>query len=163
MYIFAAQSIFFRNDLETMFGLELWHIWFIAAFVFIIIEIFTTGFAVMCFSFGAIAAAIVGLCGIGVWWQVLAFAAVSALAFVFVRPLVLKTFYKDTKLKTNADAIIGREARVTERIDSKSGTGRVAIDGDDWKAVSADEETVEKGERVQVLSRDSIILTVKRI
>ena len=146
-----------------MFGLELWHVWCIAALVFIIVEIFTAGFAVMCFSFGAIAAAILAACGIGIWWQLFAFALVSALSLVFVRPFVLKTFYKQTTVKTNTDAIIGRTARVSETIDNEAGTGRVAIDGDDWKAVGATEEVLPLGTKVEIISRESIILTVKKI
>ena len=41
------------------------------------------------------------------------------------------------------------------------GFGRVAIDGDVWKAVSEDGTAIEKGQKVTVVSRDSIIITVK--
>ena len=146
-----------------MFGLELWHIWALVALFFVILEIFTSGFAVMCFSFGAIGSAICAACGLSMLWQLIVFAVVTALAFVFVRPLVIKMFFKGNEVKTNADAIIGRKARVSERIDNAANTGRVAIDGDDWKAVSADGQTIEIGETVEIISRDSIILTVKKI
>ena len=41
------------------------------------------------------------------------------------------------------------------------GYGRVAIDGDDWKAVSANGGRIEKGDNVKVVGRDSIIITVE--
>jgi len=62
--------------------------------------------------------------------------------------------------KTNADAIVGRIGVVSERIDAEQHTGRVAIDGDDWKAVSKDGVTIEKGKSVKIVKLDSIILTV---
>ena len=63
---------------------------------------------------------------------------------------------------SNADALIGREGRVSETI-PEGGSGRVAIDGDDWKAVSADGMAIEKGEKVKVVGRESIIITVERV
>ena len=40
-------------------------------------------------------------------------------------------------------------------------SGRVAIDGDDWKAVSEEGILIEKGKEVVVVAIDSIVLTVK--
>ncbi|MCQ2185622.1 MAG: NfeD family protein [Bacteroidales bacterium] len=139
--------------------MEIWHIWVIVALVFMILEVFTTGFAIACLSFGCLASAICSACGLAFGWQILAFALLSGLAFVTVRPLVLKFFFKKEEVPMNADAVIGRSARVSQRIDSANGSGRVAIDGDDWKAVS--DEIIEEGAIVEVVSRDSIILTVK--
>jgi len=146
-------------------SMAIWHLWILAALFFVILEIFTAGFAVMCFSFGGIAAAICSVCGLSLLWQILAFAIFTALAFVCVRPFVLRVFFKDDKhtIKTNADALIGRQARVTERIDTIANTGRVAVDGDDWKAISIDNSVIEIGTIVTIVSRDSIILTVQNI
>ena len=46
--------------------MEVWHIWAIVALIFIIVEIFTYGFAVICLGFGCIAASIASACGAGV-------------------------------------------------------------------------------------------------
>ena len=144
--------------------MELWHIYIIIALIFIIIEIFTSGFAVICFAFGAIGSAIASACNADFKMQLLCFSVCSLLAFVAIRPLLLKFFYRrNTKVKTNAEALIGRRAIVSETIDSRAGTGRVAIDGDDWKAIAENDETIVKGSRVTVLKIDSIILTVKQI
>ena len=69
---------------------------------------------------------------------------------------------KSKDVKTNADALVGRKAVVSERIDATQHTGRVAVDGDDWKAVSADGSVIEKGTEVEIVKLDSIILTVKQ-
>jgi membrane protein implicated in regulation of membrane protease activity len=61
---------------------------------------------------------------------------------------------------SNADALMGRIGRVSETIEAE-GYGRVAIDGDDWKAVSANGGRIEKGANVKVVGRDSIIITVE--
>jgi membrane protein implicated in regulation of membrane protease activity len=44
-----------------------------------------------------------------------------------------------------------------------NGFGRVKLDGDDWKAQSQDAMRIEKGTRVRILSRDSIIVTVEKV
>lgn len=142
--------------------MEIWHVWVIVALFFFVLEIFTNGFAVACFSIGAVAAAVASGLGLSLLWQLLIFAVLSIVALVTVRPLVMKLFYKkDEVCKTNGDALIGREGRVSEEIDPVSGKGRVAIDGDDWKAVSCDGSVIAKGTMVEVISRDSVIITVK--
>lgn len=144
--------------------LQPWHIWVIIALVCFIIEIFTSGFAVACLSIGALVAAIGSAFHLALIWQVILFAVFSFLAFVFVRPLIMKYFFKSGgNAETNVNALVGKKGRVSQDIDPIRGYGRVAIDGDDWKAVSIDGEAIAKGAVVEVVSVDSIILTVKII
>lgn len=144
--------------------MDTYQIWLIAAVILVILEIATAGFGVICFAFGAGFAALAAGLGLGFTWQIIIFAVVSMLTFVFLRPVVIRFLEKRTKdVKTNADALIGRKGVVSERIDSEKHTGRVAIDGDDWKAVSADGSVIEKGNLVEIVKMDSIILIVKQL
>lgn len=144
--------------------MEVWHYWVIIALVFVIVEMFTTGFAVMCISFGCLFGAVASALDWELKWQLLAFAVGTALAFLTVRPLVYKFFYKKgQEVKTNVDALIGRRAIVTERIEGELHAGRVKVDGDDWKAVSLDTEPIEAGATVEVTAINSVILTVKKL
>ena len=144
--------------------MEAWHIWVIVDLVFVIVEIFTTGFAVMCISFGCLFGAAVSLFEFDVKWQLLAFAVGTVLAFLTVRPLVYKFFYKKgQEVKTNAEALVGRRAIVTERVGDEMHPGRVKVDGDDWKAISLDAEPIEVGDTVEIMAINSIIVTVKKI
>lgn len=143
--------------------MEVYQIWLIAAIVLVIVEICTAGFGSICFAIGAGFAALVASLGGNVTWQIVAFAAVSLLTFIFLRPVVIRFLDRKSKdVKTNAEAIIGRKGIVSERIDLAQHTGRVAIDGDDWKAVSEDGSVIEKGTTVEVVKLDSIIVTVKQ-
>lgn len=144
--------------------LQPWHIWVIIALICFVIEIFTTGFAIACLSIGALASAIACALDLPVIWQIIVFAVFTFLAFVLVRPAVQKYLYRSaSRQKTNADALVGKRGRVTSDISPLTGYGRVAIDGDDWKAVSVDGTLIEKGRAVEVVSVDSIIITVKTI
>lgn len=64
--------------------------------------------------------------------------------------------------KTGVDALIGRTGKVSETIQADD-YGRVAIDGDDWKAKSADGTQIAKGTKVEIVAIDSVILTVKPV
>lgn len=140
--------------------LPLWSIWIIGALIFVIAEIFTAGFAVLCFSFGCVAASACAALSLSMTWQILAFAVFTALAFVTVRPLVLKYLMPAKKqVKTNASALAGRHVRVTETIDEAANTGCVSIDGTEWKAVA--DCVIEKGSKVEIVKIDSVIVTVK--
>ena len=144
--------------------MEIWHIWVIVALVFVIVEMFTTGFAVMCISFGCLFGAGASALDWDIKWQLLVFAVGTALAFLTVRPLVYTFFYKKgQEVKTNVDALVGRRAIVTERIEGELHAGRVKVDGDDWKAVSTDTEPIEAGEAVEITAINSVILTVKKL
>lgn len=144
--------------------MDAWHIWVIIALVFVIIEMFTTGFAVMCISFGCGFGAVVSAFGCDIKWQLVAFAIGTVLAFLTVRPIVYKFFYnKSHEVKTNAEAVVGRRAIVTERIEGDLHPGRVKVDGDDWKAMSLETTPIEVGEAVEITAINSVIVTVKRV
>lgn len=136
--------------------------WLIAAIILVIVEICTAGFGSICFAIGAAFSAVVAALGANFTWQTVVFVVVSLLTFIFLRPVFLRFLDKKSKdVKTNAEAIVGRKGIVSERIDREQHTGRVAIDGDDWKAVSENGEVIEKGTEVEIIKLDSIIVTVR--
>lgn len=144
--------------------MEIWHIWVIIALIFVIIEIFTSGFAVMCISIGALFGAIASALDWEFKWQILVFAIGTIIALLTIRPLVYKVFYNKTQeIKTNAEAIIGRRAITTERIEGELHPGRVKVDGDEWKAISLETAPIEVGEAVEITALNSIIVTVKKL
>ena len=139
-------------------------IWLIVALVLIIFEICSATFGAICFAIGAGFSALATGLGANLTWQIIVFAIVSLLTFVFLRPFMMKFLDRKSKdVKTNADALVGRKAVVSERIDAAQHTGRVAVDGDDWKAVSADGSVIEKGAEVEIIKMESIILTVSKL
>jgi membrane protein implicated in regulation of membrane protease activity len=135
--------------------------WAIAVIVLAIVEIFTPTFFALCLAAGALLGAITASIGMEVSWQLLFFAVGATMAFIFVRPLMMKVFLKKDKVKTGVDALVGRTARVSEAIDPEQNRGRASIDGDDWKAVSIDDSPIGYGQTVVIERVDSTILYVK--
>lgn len=145
------------------FTSNLWLIWVIVSIVCLILELSSGDFFILCFAIGAAVAAILAGCGLSLTWQIVLFAVVSALSLLLVRPALIKKLHKPQRERlSNAEALIGQEGRVSEMIEA-GGYGRVAIDGDDWKAQSADGAAVNKDVRVRVVKMESIILTVEPI
>ena len=142
----------------------MWQIWAIVAAVMVAVEIFTAGFAAICLAIGAVASAVTAALGFGVKAQIIWFAVFTLFSFVVVRPIAIKMyFHKDKKArKSGVDALLGRVGVVSETIDSAANTGRVSIDGDDWKAVATGDCVIVKGEQVEVLEVNSVVLTVRK-
>jgi len=141
---------------------NLWLFWAIAAVLCLIAELLTGGFFILCFAIGAAVAAVLSLI-FGFNVQLAVFAAISVLCIFFVRPFALRYLHRnDDHRVSNADAILGKVGMVSQVIESEA-YGRVAIDGDDWKAQAENGEEIERGARVVVIGRDSLIITVKRL
>lgn len=141
---------------------HMWQAWLLLSLLFLILELTNGDFFIMCFAIGSVFAAVASVLTDSIIVQIIVFAVFTLLSLAFVRPVALRWFHKgeDHRL-SNADALIGRIGRVIEPIEA-DGYGRVAIDGDDWKAVSADGQPIEKGAKVCVKALDSIIITVER-
>lgn len=145
------------------FAANLWQLWALVAIVCLILELTNGDFFIMCFSIGAVCAAISSALGLGFYGGLMVFAACSVLSIFFVRPFALKYLHRnDGGRLSNADALIGRVGRVSEAIEA-GGYGRVAIDGDDWKATSVGGMAIQTGCKVRVVGRDSIIITVESV
>ena len=149
-----------------IFGIQLeeWQVWVLLGILAFIIEIFTPAFVAACLGIGLILGGVASGIGLNYTWQLVFFSAGTALSFFAIRPFILKIGYRMSgSVKTNADSLIGRKGKVTETIGADEGNGYVAIDGDVWRAVSEDGEKIKKGNKVKVVGRDSIIVTVKPI
>ena len=145
------------------FTSNLWLMWVIISIVCLILELSSGDFFILCFAIGAAVSAIIAGCGANLTVQIITFAVVSALSLLLVRPALLRKLHKPQRERlSNAEAMIGQQGRVSEPIEA-GGYGRVAIDGDDWKAKSADGSAIAKDTRVRVVKMESIIITVEPI
>lgn len=142
--------------------MEIWQMWLAVGLAMAVLEIFTPGFAALCFGIGALASSVIAAVGLDIKWQVAAFAVFSFLALVFARPFFKKLFSNGKpEVKSGVDALIGRKARVEVDIIPGYPGGRVTVDGESWRAVSADDTPLRKGEAVVILCVNSVVLTVK--
>ena len=107
--------------------------WLIAFVILVVIEAATLALTTVWFAGGAIAAFLLSLAGAGTNAQLSVFAVVSFVLLFFTRPWAMR-HVNSHATKTNADSLIGRQARVTEEINNLSGTGSAVINGLEWTA-----------------------------
>ena len=145
------------------FAQHLWQMWTVIAVVCLILELTAGDFFIICFSIGAVFAAIAGLLGGNVYWQLAMFALFTLVSLFWVRPFAQRYLHRGEDHRvSNADALLGREGRVVETV-AHDGFGRVQIDGDVWKTVTNEPQDIPAGTNVRVIGRESTIITVETI
>ena len=142
---------------------HLWQMWAVVAVVCLILELMAGDFFIICFSIGAVFAAIAAAFGLGFYSQLVAFAVFTLISLFWVRPFAKRYLRKgEDRRVSNADALPGRQGRVVETVEA-DGFGRVQIDGDVWKAVTKESADIPEGSNVRVIDRESTIITVETI
>ena len=142
---------------------HLWQMWAVIAVVCLILELTAGDFFIICFSIGAVFAAIMAAVGGGIYLQLLMFAVFTLISLFWFRPFAQRYLHKgEDNRVSNADALLGRQGRVVETVKA-DGFGRVQIDGDIWKAVTNETQDIPEGSNVRVVGRESTIITVESI
>ncbi len=136
-------------------------IWLLIATVSGVIEAITLGITTIWFVFGAIVAWILAEFNAPFIIQVIAFVLVSGTLLYFTKPL-FKKYLKLGSTRTNADALIGEVAMVTQEINTIKAQGQVEIRGQVWSAKTREEDgIIDRGSRVEVLAIEGVKLVVK--
>lgn len=135
--------------------------WLIALVVLLIIEIITLGLTTIWFAGGALAAFLAALLGMNTIIQVIIFLAVSFVLLIYTRPLAAK-YFNTRRVRTNSESLIGKEAKVTAKIDNFNQQGTVMVNGQEWSARSVDDQIIEPEEPVTIIEISGVKLIVKK-
>src|SRR5213595_917834 len=146
----------------------IWIFWAILGAVLLIAEIFTTGFVLLWFGIGALAAGVVGLLGIhSIILQFLIFAVVSIGLTAASRTIFVNYFSREKTggdLKTGVAALPGKVGTVVSSSRGAMNEGAVKVFGSTWTAYPADgEEPLEAGDRVEVERIQGASIYVRRV
>ena len=140
---------------------EPWVLWMIVAGVFVLAEVFTAGFFIICFGVGALFAAATAYLGYGSGPQWGLFIVVSAVSAALTRRFADRFSKKQPGI--GADRLIGKVGVVLERVDNMENTGRIRLDKEEWRADSATKDAIEAGSKVEVRRVDGTRLVVETI
>lgn len=142
-----------------------WLIWLIVAIVLLTAEVLSGAIIALCLAVGCFIAIIPAALDASIVTQFVVASIGAIAAFFILFPIIRKyklNKVKNDKEKSNMDAMIGRTGIVAEPIGIAGQRGRVTIDGVSWLAESdADFCPITKGETVEIVSFDSIVLKVK--
>ena len=132
-------------------------LWLAVAVITLLLEAATMSLVSVWCSAGALVTVFAAYFGV---IQLLLFIVLSIAGASLVRPLA-KQYIDPYKVATNADRLLGMEARVTEDIDNSRPSGAVYVDGKTWTARSADGRTISAGEVVEVQWMEGVKLIVQ--
>lgn len=134
--------------------------WLIAFVILVGIEVATMALTTIWFAGGAFVAFLLSLLGVGLEIQLGVFVVVSFLLLFLTRPFASKYVNSHT-VKTNADSLIGKEARVIDEINNDMGTGVAVVNGQEWTArAAADSEIYAAGTKVWIKAIQGVKLIV---
>ncbi len=146
---------------------DIWYIWLILGVLFIVAEIFTTGFVLLWFGIGALVAALLGLAGVGLPFQILAFLAVSIALTVASRTIFERFLMRGSpgrELRTGIETLPGRVGVVVEASAGALHEGAVRVFASTWRAFPAEgEEPLREGEEVQIERVEGASVYVRRV
>ncbi len=132
--------------------------WIVVIVVAFIIEVNTLDLVSIWFSLGAIFAFVASLLGMNEMSQMWIFILSTSVLLLLTRPLAKKYMIKNT-VKTNADRLVGKTARVTKAL-LPGERGEVKIDGKFWLAFSDQDVTFDVNEKVEVLAIEGVKLLI---
>ncbi len=137
-------------------------VWLGVIILAVILEASTCALVSIWFIPAAVVSLILSFFPVPLWIQITVFVVCSALLLVFTKVIFKKTLGLK-RVATNADAVIGEEAIVTEPIDNIEGVGQVKVKGQIWTARSYDKDTkYEKGEILNVVAIEGVKLICKK-
>jgi membrane protein implicated in regulation of membrane protease activity len=139
-----------------------WVVWVVLAVLFAIGEVLTPGlFFLGPLAVAAVAAAVASVLGAGTAGSVVVFLAGSLLTLLFLRPIARQHVRLPAISRTGTDALVGRRAVVTRKVDGIG--GRVRIGGEEWSARSyLDDEEYAEGSTVDVVKIEGATALVSR-
>ena len=145
-----------------------WVLWCILGAILIVAEMFTSGFVLLWFGIGALAAAFAGLIGIdSLAIQFMIFAVVSIGLTAASRTIFLNYFSREksgASLRSGVESMPGKIGTVVSSSKGALNEGAVKVYGSTWTAYPAPgEPPLEAGERVCVESVEGASIYVKRV
>ncbi len=143
-------AIGFITKEEAVEDIEFWlWLWVGAAVVLGIGEMMTAGFFLLPFAMAAVVSAILALAGVHELIQLVSFAVFSVIAVVGIRRFAKKS--QEQTHAVGAKRYVNARGTVTELIDRDTGSGKVRVETERWRATTDIDEPIEVGMAVTVI------------
>lgn len=141
----------------------MWYVWLIAAGIFFVAEIMTTGFLIFWLAIGALLAMIVSFITESILIQTIVFVITSIILIFLTKPLINKYISKSDAPSTNSYSLLGKHGIVTIAIEPLKAVGQVKVNGEVWSAKSDNNEIIPENSEIEVLKIDGVKLIVKPV
>lgn len=137
-----------------------WLLWALLAVALAVGELLTPGL----FFLGPVAVAATGAAfaqalGAGLVGALIVFIGGSLASLAVLRPIARRHVRLPVLSRTGTDALVGRKALVTQRVDSVG--GRVRVGGEEWSARSyVDDQVLAEGQTVDIVQIEGVTALV---
>jgi len=147
---------------------NIWYLWLILGALFIVAEMFTSGFVLLWFGIGALVDALLAFSGVvGLPLQILAFLAVSVALTVASRTIFERFLMKGSpgrELKTGMETLPGQIGVVVEPSKGAMREAAVRVFASTWRAFPVEgEDALQEGEQVEVERVEGASVYVRRV
>ena len=128
-----------------------WVIWAVIAVALAVGEVLTPGlFFLGPVALAAGAAALADLLGAGAVGSLIVFIVCSIASLAFLRPVARRHVRLPALSRTGTDALVGRKAVVTRKVDAVG--GRIRVGGEEWSARAyLDGQVLAEGQTVDIV------------
>lgn len=140
----------------------MWSLWLIAAGVFFVVEIATTGFLIFWLGIGSLIAMLTSFITDSIIIQTVVFVISSCILIPLTKPLADK-FTGKKAVPTNSYSLINKHGIVTVDINPMEAVGQVKVNGEIWSAKTDDGSVITKGTEIEVVKIDGVKLIVSPI
>ena len=137
------------------------YIWIAVIVISVISEAASTALIAIWFMPSALITMVISFFKVPIYIQTIIFLLLSVLFIIFSRTIFRHTL-RARPVPTNADALIGEVAVVTEKISNIEARGLVKIRGQIWSAKSADGVDIDKDEKVSIISIEGVKLVCRK-
>ncbi len=137
-----------------------WQMLTVVGIIFLLLEIFTPSMFFLNFALAAFICAPVSLFYANIYGLVVIFCVLSFVSFIFLRPILIKRFNKETETGMKSK-YIGQVLKAEEDISDSQGV--INIYGERWEARSDNGEFIPKGSDVKIIRNESIIMYVSKV
>jgi membrane protein implicated in regulation of membrane protease activity len=142
---------------------HLWAGWLALAVALGVLELVSLDLFLIMLAGGAVIGALTALLGGPLALQVVLALITSVALLAVIRPNVVRRLHSGPTLRTGAEALIGKRARVLREM-AHGTPGRVKIGGEEWTAEPYDEDDrIEAGEVVDVVQIKGATAYVLRV
>ena len=136
-------------------------IWLSIIVITVILEIITTDLVSIWFTFGAVIPLFLSAFDVlNPIWQTVIFVIVSAVLLSALRKVTIKFFFKNNNSKTNLDTLIGEKYRLIEGTTFEK-LGKIEIKDIAWSVMGENQQTIKKGQIVEIVKIEGNKLIVK--
>ena len=142
-------------------GFFIWQIIAGIGIVFVLLEIFVPSMFFLNLAAAAFVTAIISVFIKNIDTLIWIFSGLSLLFIFLLRPILLNAQNKQGEKTGIEDKYLGKVATVIENVDANGGA--ITRYDERWQAKNIEEGVIEAGQKVKIISNDSLIMNVKKI